>query len=95
LAINFTIEEAKVTDLDQVREIYSYYVTKLLPRWKKKLLTQDEMVDLYSFVLSKNLPFIVAKSEGKVLDIVMPSLIESAAPIGLRWKNLSTSTKIT
>ena len=67
MAINFTIEEAKVTDLDQVREIYSYYVTKTVASLEEKAPNADEMVDLYSFVLSKNLPFIVAKSEGKVL----------------------------
>lgn len=65
--LKFTVEEAKVTDLAEVREIYAHYVKNTTASLDETPPSQDEMVDLYSLVLSKNLPFMVAKAEGKVV----------------------------
>ncbi len=67
MSINFTIAEAKVSDLNDIREIYNYYVLNTLASLEEKPSTSEDMLELYSMVLSKNLPFMVAKYEGKVV----------------------------
>jgi L-amino acid N-acyltransferase YncA len=67
MAVNFTIEEAKVADLDQIKEIYAHYVKSSTASLEEKAPNSDEILDLYSTVMGKNLPFLVARSAGKVI----------------------------
>lgn len=67
MTVTFTIEEAKVSDLDQIREIYSHYVKNTTASLEEKAPTQDEILETYSMVLGKNLPFMVARYEGKAI----------------------------
>ncbi len=68
MTIKYTIEDAKVSDLPQIRDIYAHYVKDTTATLEEKVPTNDEMLDTYSTVLSKNLPFLVARDEaGKVL----------------------------
>lgn len=67
MAIEFTIVDAKVSDLKQVCEIYAHYVKNTTASLEEKAPNHDEMVELYSFILGKNLPFVVAKYDNKVI----------------------------
>jgi phosphinothricin acetyltransferase len=67
MSVNYTIEEAKIADLDQIREIYAYYVERTTATLEEKIPSKDEMLNTYELVLSKNLPFLVARQNSKVL----------------------------
>ncbi len=67
MTLNYTIEDAKVSDLDQVRDIYSHYVKNTTASLEENAPNADEMLNQYSVVMSKNLPFMVAKVDGKVV----------------------------
>lgn len=67
MAIDFTISEAKVYDIEQIRDIYAYYVKNTTASLEEKEPSKDEMLETYSFVMGKNLPFYVAKHDGKVV----------------------------
>ncbi len=67
MTIDFIIEEAKISDLEQIREIYTYYVKSTTASLEEKPPTSEEILELYSTILGKNLPFIVARAEGKVV----------------------------
>jgi len=67
MAQNYTIEDAKVSDLESVREIYAHYVKNTTSSLEEVAPNADETLDLYSAVLSKNLPYMVAKLDGKVI----------------------------
>lgn len=61
MARDYIIEEARISDLKHVREIYKYYVEKTTATLEENLPNESELLDLYESVLSKNLPFLVAK----------------------------------
>jgi phosphinothricin acetyltransferase len=67
MTLEFTIEEAKVPDLDQIREIYTHYVKNTTASLEEKAPTSDDILELYSNIMAKNLPFIVAKAGGRIL----------------------------
>ena len=64
---SFTIDEAKVTDLDQVKEIYAHYVKNSTASLEEKAPSKDDIIELYSSIMGKNLPFLVAKEGSKIL----------------------------
>jgi len=67
MILEFTVEEAKVPDLDQIREIYGHYVKETTASLEEKAPTAEEILDIYSNVMGKNLPFIVAKNNGRIV----------------------------
>ncbi|HCR86559.1 MAG TPA: GNAT family N-acetyltransferase [Alphaproteobacteria bacterium] len=67
MSFSFSIEDAKIADLDAVQEIYSYYVENTIATLEEKKPSKQDIMDNYETVLSKSLPFIVAKHEGKVV----------------------------
>lgn len=73
MEFNFSIEEAKVSDLDSVLNIYSYYVEKTTSSLEEKKPTKDEIFERYEMVLSKNLPFLVAKQGTEVIGFCYAS----------------------
>ena len=67
MANTHIIEEAKVSDLDQIRDIYAHYVKNTTASLEEKEPTKDEMLEIYSFIMGKNLPFYIARKNGKVI----------------------------
>lgn len=67
MEFNFSIEEAKISDIDPVREIYNHYVTKTTATLEEKPSSKDDMIETFETVLSKSLPFLVAKSGNQVI----------------------------
>lgn len=67
MSIDFTISEAKVSDLKEIRNIYDYYVVNTYATLDEKTPSEDEMLEIYSNVMGKNLPFLVAKHNDKVV----------------------------
>ena len=63
----YIIAEAKISDLSQVREIYRYYVEKTTATLEEKTPSEQEVLELYESILSKNLPFFVAKKGNNIL----------------------------
>lgn len=67
MARDYSIEEARISDLKHVREIYRYYVEKTTATLEENLPSENEWMELYESILSKNLPFLVAKKGDGVL----------------------------
>jgi phosphinothricin acetyltransferase len=67
MSIDFTISEAKVSDLKEIRNIYDHYVLNTYATLDEKTPSEDEMLELYSNILGKNLPFLVAKHSNQVV----------------------------
>ncbi len=78
--LDFTIQDAKVADLKPIREIYSYYVKETVTTLEENLPSEAQFLEVYEATLAKDLPFLVAKSAGKVLgySYVLPYRKRSA-----------------
>lgn len=63
----FEITEAKLSDIEGVREIYSHYVKNTVSSLEEIVPYLDQMVDVYSSIIAKNLPYLVAKEGDKVI----------------------------
>lgn len=66
--IEFTVQPAKVNDLKQIREIYQYYVEETVSSLEEKMPSEQEFLEHFESVVSRDLPFLVARDKsGKVL----------------------------
>ena len=67
MTTEYKIEAAKVSDLKDVRDIYNYYVEHSFATLEEKLSSEEEFLDVYSNIVSKNLPFLIAKFENNIV----------------------------
>lgn len=66
--IEFTVQDAKVSDLEQIRQIYKYYVEETVSSLEEKLPPEQEFLEHFESIVSRDLPFLVAKDKkGAVL----------------------------
>jgi phosphinothricin acetyltransferase len=59
-----TIREAAASDLNQIVEIYNYYIRNSVVTFDLEPMSLDEWQHKFEWVLSLQLPFIVAQSAG-------------------------------
>ena len=58
------LRDAKLEDLNQIVEIYNYYIRKSVVTFDLDVMTLEEWQHKFEWVLSLKLPFVVAESAG-------------------------------
>ncbi|MDX1949983.1 MAG: GNAT family N-acetyltransferase [Rickettsiales bacterium] len=78
--LDFVIQDAKVMDLKQIRDIYSYYVKESVTTLEENLPSEAQFLEVYEATLAKDLPFLVAKAGSQVVgySYVLPFRKRSA-----------------
>lgn len=61
------IIEAELSDIDEILDIYTYYVENTLSCFEENAPQKQKMINLLNFIRSKDLAFYVAKIDGKVV----------------------------
>ncbi len=61
--IDFTVLDSKVSDLAQVRAIYKHYVEETVSSLEEKLPSEQEFLEHFESIVSRDLPFLVAKDK--------------------------------
>jgi phosphinothricin acetyltransferase len=67
MSFEFKIREAKICDIKQIRDIFSYYVENTVTCLEEIVPSEDDLMENFSTIVGKNLPFYVALEDKKIV----------------------------
>jgi L-amino acid N-acyltransferase YncA len=67
MKIDFTIDDAEIDDIEEIREIYAHYVLNTTVNLDEIVPSLDELQEIYEMVIDKSLPYKVARNGGNVI----------------------------